>query len=193
MKKHTIGLILLIVLAFLVAGCISQSQQKAETSENIQAIQPIETTTEITSEPTQETHNESSISDPVLSGTWYLKLMSEQNGTAQVQTLNPEITVTFEEENLISGNSGCNTYSGEYTLTGKNLQDGKGISISPLITTRMNCQDSMQTEKTYLEILQASTCYLINVNLELSLMDNEGNTLVYQKQPYNETAVPQGT
>jgi len=133
------------------------------------------------------------VTDASLSGTWYLKLMSEQDGTAQVQMINPEITIIFEDEANISGYSGCNNYMGQYTLTGKTDANGKGIIIGPLASTKKYCDEGSATEQTYLQILGASSSYLVNENQELSITDNKNNAMVYQKTPYSATSVPVGS
>ncbi|PWR73290.1 META domain-containing protein [Methanospirillum stamsii] len=194
MKRYSVALIVLLIALSLMAGCTSQPEERIPVVEQTETIATTEPVPEITEEKVAEkTLPKAPAFDPSLSGTWYLKLMSEQNGTAQVQTISPDITVVFEESGNISGNSGCNSYSGMFTLTGAELPEGKGITISPLISTRMYCEDKNETEKTYIQILQMATSYLVNVNEELSIMDDAGNTLVYQKVPYSETAVPQGS
>lgn len=179
----------IITLCFLIlmTGCTSQTGSNpaiAKPTANPTVIQTMNQTEVPTPLPTH-------ITDPLLYGTWYLKLMSEQNGTAQVQMMNPQITVLFDEQN-ISGYSGCNNYYGQYTLTSVVLSNGKGISIQPLTSTMMFCADSANTETTYMQILQGASSYLVNTNQELSIMDESGNVLVYQRTPYSETAVPKG-
>lgn len=190
MKQFIVPVVISVLLLVLMAGCTGTNQ--AETKEAA-PVQPPETTTEIAPEIPAETTVpvgvQAQISDPLLDGTWYLKLMSEQNGTALVQTLNPEITVIFEKTSNISGYSGCNQYSGEYTLNGRVGSGGKGIVIGHLAGTKKACIDHATTEATYLEILQAATWYLVNTNGELTLTDDAGNALVYQRTPYDETAV----
>ncbi|MFH0966562.1 MAG: META domain-containing protein [Methanobacteriota archaeon] len=190
MRVLLVCVVISAVLLVLVAGCTSQTAIKPASPipTSISTTVPITVSTEIT--PVQ---TPAPIVDASLSGTWYLKLMSEQNGTAQVQMINPETTVIFEREANISGYSGCNNYMGQYTLTGKTGTNGKGISIAPLVSTKKYCADSSATETTYLQIVQAATSYLVNENQELSIMDNLGNSLVYQRNPYTATSVPIGT
>lgn len=179
-------LVIITFLLLLAAGCTTQTVSNPET------VVPTERPTAI---PTLEESipEQTLVSDPMLMGTWYLKLMSEQGGTAQVQMINPEITLIFENDSTITGYSGCNTYQGNYLLTGSSDPFGKGIVIQPLASTKKYCADSNTTEATYLEILQGTTSYLLNVNEELSLHDEKGNSLIYQRMPYSETAVPLGS
>jgi len=171
----------------MVSGCTSQEQsQPSKTQPTIATTtQPSPIETVIAPSPTITTEV-----NPALEGIWYLKLMSDQNGTALVQMINPQMSVVFDGNSNISGYSGCNNYQGTYTLTGKTDKNGYGITIAPLVATKQICADSETTERTYLQILQSTSSYLVNVNQELSMMDNSGNTLVYQRTPYNEDAVP---
>ena len=179
-------LVIMVFLLALAAGCTTQTVSNPETVEPTE----IPTTNPTLKEPAPE---QTIISDPSLMGTWYLKLMSEQGGTTQVQMINPEITLIFENDSTITGYSGCNTYQGNYILTSSSNAFGKGIVIQPLVSTKKYCADSNTTEATYLEILQGTTSYVLNVNEELSFQDEKGNSLVYQRMPYSETAVPLGS
>lgn len=177
------------VLLLLVTGCTSQTVSKTTTPATATPTSVITPNqTEIVPAPVKAV-----VSDASLLGTWYLKLMSDQNGTALVQTINPETTVIFEDNVNLSGYSGCNNYMGRYTLTGKPDTDGKGITIGPLASTRKYCEDGASTETTYLQILGGATSYLVNENKELSITDNAQNTLVYQRTPYSTTSVPMGS
>jgi len=181
----------MVLLLVLTAGCTTQTVSNSETAvpTEIPTTNPtVEPLTLVTPAPEQTVVN-----DPQLMGTWYLKLMSEQDGTAQVQMINSEMTLIIGDDSSITGYSGCNSYKSNYVLTGMTNSFGKGITIEPLISTEKYCPDSNTTEATYLEILQAATSYIVNVNEELSLRDDKGNTLVYQRMPYSETAVPIGS
>lgn len=186
MNRLFVYAILSALLFVMVAGCTATTETKE--------VPPV-STSPVTAVPTEITpvQTPAPVTDSSLSGTWYLKLMSEQNGTAQVQTINPETTVMFEDGNNITGYAGCNMYGGQYTLTGKTGNQGKGISISPLISTKKYCPESSTTETIYLDILQGAVSYLVNENQELSIMDSLNNTLVYQRTPYTATSVPIGS
>ncbi|MDD1723794.1 MAG: META domain-containing protein [Methanospirillum sp.] len=188
MKLRTVSVVISVLLLVLMAGCTGTGQTETKTATPVQTESPA---TEIPTEAPAGV--QTPVADPLLAGTWYLKLISEQNGTAQVQALNPEITVIFDERSNISGYSGCNQYSGQYTLSGSVLPDGKAIEIGPLVVTKKACIDSATTEATYLEILQAAASYLVNTNQELTITDDSGNALVYQRTPYSGTAVPRGS
>ena len=165
-----------------MAGCTSQPAPA-------QVVTPVPTVVSTTLNPTPVPVP---IADPTLIGTWYLKMIGEQGGTAPVQIMNPQITAVFTNQSGIYGFSGCNNYNGQYTLTGQVLPNGKGITISPMVSTLMYCADTANTETTYLQILQAAKSYTVNVNQELTITDNLGSVLVYQRTPYSSASVPQG-
>lgn len=81
------------------------------------------------------------------------------NKTWQVEDINQRriidnahVTLMFSDDNRISGKSGCNNYSGRYTLTGNKL-----AVIPPMISTRMMCPPAlMQLENEYIAILSAA-------------------------------------
>jgi heat shock protein HslJ len=51
------------------------------------------------------------------------------------------ITMVFDADGQVSGNSGCNTYSGGYSV------NGNKIAVGPLMTTRMACPDDVMTQE----------------------------------------------
>jgi heat shock protein HslJ len=66
------------------------------------------------------------------------------------------LTAEFGKDGNLSGNSGCNTYNGTYTVTGDQ------IKIGPLATTRMACpQEIMDQETQYLAALQTAATYQV--------------------------------
>lgn len=181
MKILTACVVSCVFLLVLMAGCTSQPVSKQAT--------PGTTAVPATINPTPSS---AQVQDPSLVGTWYLKMMAEQGGPALVDMMSPQITAVFTNQSNVIGFSGCNNYNGHYTLTGQGLSNGGGISIGPLASTTMYCANSTKTETTYLQILQAAETYTVNGNQELTISDNSGNTLVYQKAPYSSAFVPKG-
>jgi len=75
---------------------------------------------------------------------------------------NVAITATFDEQNRVSGSSGCNRYTGPDTW-------GEGsISIGAVAGTRMMCSDSlvMAQESRYLQLLTAAGSYRVSAGIE---------------------------
>jgi heat shock protein HslJ len=66
------------------------------------------------------------------------------------------LTADFGADGTLSGNSGCNTFNGTYTV------DGSKIAIGPLASTRMACAEPegvMEQEAQYLAALQTAATY----------------------------------
>jgi heat shock protein HslJ len=66
------------------------------------------------------------------------------------------LTVVFNEDGTISGSGGCNNFNGSYEV------DGSAITIGPLASTLMACeQDVMDQEAAYLAALQSAATYQV--------------------------------
>jgi heat shock protein HslJ len=171
-------IVALAILAVLAAGCVSQSPQTPATT--LPTTSPPVTTPPTTSAPLQ---------DPALLGLWYLTEMTGAGGSNPVVISDVQINIVFDYQNL-SGFSGCNYYSAQYTLTGQVLPDGMGIMIGPIATTLKYCADISPTETQYLATLQDATSYTVNVNQQLSITDSAGSILVYERTPVSPLYVP---
>jgi heat shock protein HslJ len=80
------------------------------------------------------------------------------------------ITLNFTGETQVSGNAGCNTYSGGYSATGST------ISIGELASTMMACiepEGVSDQESLYLKALKNSTTFKIENN-SLVMRDDSG-------------------
>jgi heat shock protein HslJ len=112
-------------------------------------------------------------------GTWSLTGMTKNNA-ALTPASGVTTTATFGSDGKLSGNGGCNQYSGTYVLTGSSA-----IAVSPLATTRMMCPDpAMSQETSYLGILQNAAKWEYNsASGKLTITDSTSmkNTLVYAK------------
>jgi heat shock protein HslJ len=102
-----------------------------------------------------------------LDGQWQLTAGTDTSGTFDLG----DSTLTLEiDDNAASGNSGCNTFTGQIGGT------ADGISIGPLASTRMACspESVMQLEARYLKALETvDTADLGDDALTLSLKDGE--------------------
>ena len=89
---------------------------------------------------------------------WHLQNFSDGEGSVQSTLENTEITVSFNEEGIISGLAGCNNYSGNYQVDGEQIQ----IELGPL--TMMFCDQPegvMDQEEAYLKALGSVTNFQI--------------------------------
>lgn len=82
--------------------------------------------------------------------------------------------VTFTKDGNVFGDSGCNRFTGGYTV------HGDRIEIGPLASTLMACpQKQMDAEAVFLKALQASTSY--SATATTLKLHSPGTTLVLRK------------
>jgi pimeloyl-ACP methyl ester carboxylesterase/heat shock protein HslJ len=113
------------------------------------------------------------------------RLVSLGTGADEVPVLlNATVTLEFGADGAISGQGGCNAYSGAYTV-----QDGK-LSFREIVSTLRACVDQMVTEQEqrYLEALSSAEQYTL-----------EGDTLTIssggstESLKFERTATPVAT
>lgn len=107
-----------------------------------------------------------STESPELEGTiWALLTL---NGDPVVGDV--PLTAEFAIDNQMSGNTGCNAFSGVYDVNGEN------ISITPTTMTRAACpiDESSQQETDYLNALSSATTFEIRGST-LELRDGSGD------------------
>jgi heat shock protein HslJ len=112
---------------------------------------------------------------PITGTMWYLNSFVDAQGNFWTPGATNPISLQFSDAGNVTGNAGCNSYSGTYTTT------GNSISISGFATTLMYCGEPgvMDLESTYLGVLPMMKVYKISGN-ELTLSDGVGKiTLVY--------------
>lgn len=111
------------------------------------------------------------ISKSVLTETvWQLKSL---NGNNDLSGFNMEIPyITFTEDDRVSGNTGCNNFSGAYS----NLTDKGTIAFSKIIATKMYCNGVPENE--FLKALDQVNGIKKNKE-ELILLDNDKPIMVF--------------
>ncbi|WFN33590.1 META domain-containing protein [Methanogenium sp. S4BF] len=124
--------------------------------------------------------------DQNLAGTkWELTGYNNGAGGFVSVVTGSSVTAMFGEDGQMSGNAGCNSYSGSYVVS------GKSISIGPLAMTEMYCMDPdgvMDQESAYFAAVQAAASYRVGAG-ELSLVSADGRQMAVFG-PY--TPNPQG-
>jgi heat shock protein HslJ len=101
-------------------------------------------------------------------GSWAMGSYNNGRGGFQSALADTQVTAVFSEDGKLTGNAGCNTYSGSYTV------DGDKLDIGPVITTKKACApDIMAQEAAYLRALEAATVFAIQAN-EMVLRDDKG-------------------
>jgi heat shock protein HslJ len=92
---------------------------------------------------------------------------------------NVQVTAKFDTDGTVSGNAGCNSYNGPYTV------DGGSITFGPLISTEMACPEAqMAVETAYLAALGKATAWTIDSEGKLSLTGADAKlALVFTSAP----------
>jgi heat shock protein HslJ len=169
--------VVLLILAAALAGCTSQAPAPAATT----AATPVPVTP-------VETPAAPALPDN-LAGSWQVTTMAIQGGTAILEPT-AAITLTFNSDGTVTGNGGCNNYNGPFTLTGAVTEKGSGLSIGPLTSTKMYCQDTSSQEGTYLDLLGKAMAYDVDTK-QLTITDSDANVLIFQR-PSTIPAVTEG-
>ncbi|MGE5375849.1 MAG: META domain-containing protein [Bacteroidota bacterium] len=105
-----------------------------------------------------------------LAGTSW-QVIGYNNGKQAVVSIlaGTQMDIQFGKDGTVSGESGCNTYNGPYTV------NGNQIKIGPLASTMMACSDPagiMDQEQQYLAALGTAATYQVENNvLELRTAD----------------------
>ncbi len=103
-------------------------------------------------------------------------VLSYNNGKQAITSvmIGTSLTADFDSDGTLSGNSGCNSYSGAYNL------NGSQITIGPLAATKKFCGDPaglMDQESQYLAALQTAATYQVE-GTTLSLRTQSGALVV---------------
>jgi heat shock protein HslJ len=88
------------------------------------------------------------------------------------------VTLIFDDEGVVSGSGGCNSFFGSYTAA----DDGTLTIDEPLGSTMMACEQGMEQEAAFLAALPTVTSFMINDAGRLELAYDSG-------QPFDETLV----
>jgi heat shock protein HslJ len=97
-------------------------------------------------------------------------ILDSLNGAEPVP--NTTITAEFTEDGKVGGSAGCNRYSGQYKLSGSNIE-----FTQPMASTMMACEQAiMDQESAYFQTLSATNSFAINGD-QLTLNNAEGQAL----------------
>jgi heat shock protein HslJ len=75
-----------------------------------------------------------------LTGIWTLTAYGPEGSTNPAVTDNPA-TITFNDDGTVSGNSGCNSFGGEYKV------EGGQVTFNQLASTLMACSDPLMSQE----------------------------------------------
>ena len=112
-----------------------------------------------------------------LNGTWQLDSVAGPEGVFNNLYPNRKPVVTFNVvSKLVNGNSGCNNFSGPFTLSGFNV-DFNG----PLVTTRMACPG--EGESVFFNTLKSVTNFAVTDSTTLNLLRGDAPAMRFHKIP----------
>ncbi len=107
-----------------------------------------------------------------LEGEWDVTGVNNGKEAVTSPIVGTELTATFTADG-VSGNSGCNTYTGGYTL------DGDQVTIGPLASTMMACEQAIMDQETqFLTALQTPGLTVEVSGGTVTLRDGNGATQV---------------
>jgi heat shock protein HslJ len=93
---------------------------------------------------------------PLVGTEWLLRAFGEEQMVRYDETTTP-VTILFNQDGSVSGNAGCNNFTGGFT------DDGATITVGPLATTMMMCpEEAMAVETAFLDGIQGTHAYTIN-------------------------------
>jgi heat shock protein HslJ/uncharacterized membrane protein len=89
-----------------------------------------------------------------------------------------DASIVFDLDGRIAGSTGCNRFTGSYTLT------GEGLTVGPLAATRMACPPPrMAVESEFLAFMERVQRFDIDEIGELTLLDAAGGRLMARSGP----------
>jgi len=106
----------------------------------------------------QTTTNINQNTSNIVEKRWKLIELNGKELKTEGQT--PEIFfILNNKDNRVTGNGGCNSFSGSYTLS-----EGNRISFSALVSTMMACMN-MEIETQFYKVLEAVDNYTVKDNI----------------------------
>jgi heat shock protein HslJ len=111
--------------------------------------------------------------EPSLTGTWTVTGYNNGSGGVTSLVAGTEIALAFGEDGTVSGNSGCNDYSGTYE------SEGDSLSFGAIAVTGREClaEGVMEQETQFLAALSAAETWLV-FGSALELRDAGGSIQV---------------
>ena len=105
-----------------------------------------------------KTNKQNSVAQLPLQGTnWNLFSLMGKNVTV-ADSLGKQPFILFNKDGSVTGNGGCNNFSGNYELN-----ETSQIKFSPIISTKMYCPNAKE-EALYFDLLSRTDNYLIKAD-----------------------------
>ncbi len=121
----------------------------------------------------ERSHTPDEIKKEVLNAEWTVKSMSKVGALAEAP-----VTFRLDDAGRITGSTGCNRYSGDYSLN-----DQKFAVTTSLATTKRACMTAAlaKQERTYMELILLAQHLSINSQGLLEITTRTGKTIALQK------------
>ncbi len=110
---------------------------------------------------------------PDLSGTSWQLITYQLDGASSTTDEAKRPWLKFEPEGKITGNTGCNSFGGSFTL------EGNQLSTAQMYQTEMACVDGMEIERDFMQLLQQS-----------NVLSKSGDQLVFKSDGGSMTFIP---
>jgi heat shock protein HslJ len=115
----------------------------------------------------------SGFTTPDLAGTRWVVISIDGRAPA-----GPALTADFSNDGRVSGDAGCNSYSGPY------IQDGRSVQFGELLSTRRACvEDGRQRQETRLLNIMQGPATLKLSRGRLTVRGGEGYLELTQSEP----------
>lgn len=116
--------------------------------------------------------------DPLANSSWQLATFGP-TGAESAVIADSVVTLAFSGDGTAGGNTGCNTFGGNYTVEGESLTFGE------LISTLMACADAtvMTQEQEYLQALQGIDRFAVTADQLTLWYDGGSSQLNFVSQP----------
>jgi heat shock protein HslJ len=117
--------------------------------------------------------------DLPLAGDWSLTTFIDGEAASSL-LMDTEVTLTVDTETgILSGNGGCNSYSGTAALDIADDERSATIAMGPMASTEMACEPGiMVQEAKYLAALQDATTMIVDAG-SLTISTDDGRALVF--------------
>ncbi|MCA9910775.1 MAG: META domain-containing protein, partial [Anaerolineae bacterium] len=166
--------VLILVALLILTGCTITLPPTGTPDATGGAATPVST-------PTNEIPSDSE-GNPLVGTSWQLTAMGP-NGTETSVVADSTVTLEFSADGQAGGNTGCNSFGGDYTV------DGETITFGELVSTLMACADIdvMNQEQQYLAALNSADRFAVNGDQLTIWYDNDSSVLTFRTKT---TATP---
>jgi heat shock protein HslJ len=119
-----------------------------------------------------------------LTGSWALTAYGPEGATTPVAS-GSQASLTFNADGTVTGNSGCNSFGGEYKV------EGDKITFSGLASTLMACEEPLMTQEgNVFKVLDGTAAYKIDG--DTLTITKDGMALVFKSgEPQAYPSYPQ--